>query len=95
MANPLESKLSQLLVEMISQLSLAELLKQLEIQYKGVLAYSLGKFVEAYFENTLSLEEVLECIIELGKLLNGIKGTKGVDSPKEAITKYSKINRRS
>ncbi|KAL1497478.1 hypothetical protein ABEB36_008436 [Hypothenemus hampei] len=55
----LSSKSSSLLVNLLTQLVLAELLKLLNIEYKLILGYSLGQLTSLYFEGKLTLEEFI------------------------------------
>lgn len=67
-------KSSKFFTDYLTQLAMVELLKKLEVSYETLLAHSVGKFFAAYFENSLTLEQVLDCaFVFVGYLENGTK----------------------
>lgn len=71
-------KSSKFFIDFLSQLALVELLKKLEVFHETVLAHSVGKFFAAYFENSLTLEQVLDCVFIIIEYLEN--GTKSLTS---------------
>lgn len=79
------------MVDLLTQLTLTELLKQLEVKCHKVLAQSFGKFSSAYFENVLNLNEFLECVYAVTKITNETDISKNINGINiEGFTKYSK-----
>lgn len=90
-SNSPKSNLTQFLVDLLTQLTLTELLKQLEVKCHKVMAKSFGNFSSAYFENGLSLNEFLECVYAVAKITNETEINENVNGINiEGFTKYSK-----
>lgn len=86
MANP------QFFTDLLVQLALAEMLKILEVFFHTVLAQSVGRFVAAYFQNLLTLEQVLECgFVVASYLENGAKVQSYYRFKKDNLEQKSKI----
>ncbi|XP_066144651.1 fatty acid synthase-like isoform X2 [Euwallacea fornicatus] len=72
---------AQLFVNLLTQVTTCELLKQLDLKPNSVTANSLGNLAKSYFEGALSLNQYLECTSVIATLVeDGVtqKGSKGV-----------------
>jgi len=88
-------KSSRFFTDFLTHFALVELLKRLEVSYETVLAHSVGKFFAAYFENSLTLEQVLGCaFIFIGYLENDTNSLtcyrfKRDSSEEQSLTKFN------
>ncbi|KAH1018158.1 hypothetical protein HUJ05_005972 [Dendroctonus ponderosae] len=73
------------------QMAYAELLKVLQIDIDRVRGHSLGKFCSAYYDNSLTLEEYLECMCVIANEMDACGMSKESNSLKTAdLTSASK-----
>lgn len=86
MANP------QFFTDLLVQLALAEMLRKLEVSFQTVLAQSVGRFIAAYFQDLLTLEQILECgFVVAGYLENGANVQNSYRFKKDNLEQKSKI----
>ncbi|CAG9770337.1 unnamed protein product [Ceutorhynchus assimilis] len=89
-SNSNHSNFTLFLVDLLTQLTLTELLKQLDIDNcMSIFEESFGKFSSAYYQNWISLEQFLECTYAIAKVTEKVevyKKSKGFSE--EALKKF-------
>ncbi|XP_050299271.1 fatty acid synthase-like isoform X2 [Anthonomus grandis grandis] len=79
------------IADMLTQLTLTELLKQLELKFTTIEARSFGKFSSAYFQDLISLSQFLECVYVVAMVAEKTAvSTNGSGIRFTALTKYEK-----
>ncbi|XP_066251922.1 fatty acid synthase-like isoform X2 [Euwallacea similis] len=65
----MDANTAQLFINLLSHVTISELLKQLDLKPDSVTANSIGNLAKSYFEGTLSLNQYLECTSVIATLV--------------------------